>query len=220
MDNLDSSFIESPYKIWPSFNGQDYDYARISIFCDQNRWALVFQKVGFDMRTNSINLSLYYFGNCLVNQNRVTEWNYLSNFTHHVLLEESFFERISDEGYLLPYVKEVKVNNTTIDISSFLDSCKRLEKGKCTINSLSKYLIKTHPTLFTPPESLLRSCLPTDIPLLGHLSEWYHKDYVVMPHGTLGEKPSSYETFKMVADCLVERSFSYWKPTLPPNIIK
>ena len=64
------------------------------------------------------------------------------------------------------------------------------------------------------------------MPKLMHISQWHQKGYYKNKYLTspttyaveeIGTKPSDYETFRMIADVLVSRDTTKWKPTLKPN---
>jgi len=45
------------------------------------------------------------------------------------------------------------------------------------------------------------------------IDRWHHKTYSEFE----GQKPSSYETFQLIADILVTKNVKVWKPTLKLN---
>jgi hypothetical protein len=50
------------------------------------------------------------------------------------------------------------------------------------------------------------------------IDKWHHKEYSISKdYGAFGQKPSSYETFQMIAKILVTKDTTLWKPTLPAN---
>ena len=67
-----------------------------------------------------------------------------------------------------------------------------------------------------------RSFIPADLPEIMTVYEWHHRSYYVVPDGAGGDKimgdaPSTYETFPLLAEVLVTRDPSRSCPTLPPN---
>ena len=94
------------------------------------------------------------------------------------------------------------------------------------VPSLIRYLQEQYPSLFVATDKELRTCIPTDLPMLMHIDKWHHKPYSRNKHMTSptdfeyqvdGTKPGDYETYKIIADILVSRDTSLWKPTLKPN---
>ncbi|MEL6821538.1 MAG: hypothetical protein AAFP70_07250 [Calditrichota bacterium] len=79
--------------------------------------------------------------------------------------------------------------------------------------SLIRYLDATHTDLFRATASELKTCLPKDLPCLMGIDKWHHKSYFQ----GFGDKPSSYETFSMIADILIARDPTLWEPTLAAN---
>jgi len=45
------------------------------------------------------------------------------------------------------------------------------------------------------------------------IDKWHHKSY--SEYG--GDKPSSYETFNLIADILVSKNANIWEPSLESN---
>ena len=79
--------------------------------------------------------------------------------------------------------------------------------------SLVRYFDETNPEVFRATEDELRMCIPIDIPFVMKIDEWHHKSF--SEYG--GDKPSSYETFNLIADILISKNVENWKPTLEPN---
>jgi hypothetical protein len=49
------------------------------------------------------------------------------------------------------------------------------------------------------------------------IDEWHHRMYDNYHKGSLGDKPSSYETFPLIAKVLVSGDPAHYQPTLPPT---
>src|SRR5262245_26320333 len=87
VDYLDRCILENP--LW-SFMELEHPYSytansRLTLYADDARWAIVFEKNGYENRNHTFMLQLNFYGNCLQNlkrggaDNRYT-WNveYLS----------------------------------------------------------------------------------------------------------------------------------------------
>jgi hypothetical protein len=108
-----------------------------------------------------------------------------------------------------------KYEQQKIKIQDF-DNPKRL----IDFASLVRYLAEENPDLFRATDAELRSLLPKDLPKLFVIDNWHHKPYYVFPDGVnkpFGVKPRDYETYPMIADILVTKDTTKWKPTLKPN---
>lgn len=70
--HLDSCVIGEPYCFFMDL-GHGYLYtanSRLTLYADEGRWAIVFEKSGYANRGGRIELELNFFGNCLHNLDR------------------------------------------------------------------------------------------------------------------------------------------------------
>ena len=105
-------------------------------------------------------------------------------------------------------------NDYRLNLKNFLPESPPGRKGI----SIVRYLESKHPDLFRATDDELKNCLPKDLPKLMVINEWYHEDYGKVLFGeTYGKKPSSYETFPLIAKVLVSQDTSLYKPKLKPN---
>ena len=91
LNNIDSLHT---YKMLPSLNleAESFIYCRVHLFADNERWAVVFEEIkpgaGGD-------LTLYFFGNCLINQEKLgLHGQYLSNMAFVRLFKQDELKRI------------------------------------------------------------------------------------------------------------------------------
>lgn len=206
---------------------------RITLFADAERWALVFEKSGFANRAYAGQIELNYFGNCLTNlETYGADEQLISNAKWIDIISADELEKIEGEFETLSeQAAVVKVRGKSIpiehDLSKYVERGIELEPNDSgdlpiTFESLIRYLDETHPELFRASNDELRLCLPKDLPLLMKIDEWHHKPYndaMSEYHDgqIFGTPPSKYETFRLIADVLVSRDTSLWKPTLPAN---
>jgi hypothetical protein len=66
---------KAPQNPYGFFMDLDHGYfatanSRLSLFADQSRWAIVFEKSGYANRASRMEIELNYFGNCLHNVDR------------------------------------------------------------------------------------------------------------------------------------------------------
>jgi hypothetical protein len=224
-----------PYKQLPDFEHPYLHTAgnRITLFADSTRWAIVFEKTGYG---EGAELELTYFGNCLISQSKQGLYGqYLSNSSYFSLIttkELASIEVGSEQefsGLISKGAKQVKVRDTYVPIEH---DVKKYEQQKIKIQdfdnpkrlidfaSLVRYLAEENPDLFRATDAELRSLLPKDLPKLFVIDNWHHKPYYVFPDGVnkpFGVKPRDYETYPMIADILVTKDTTKWKPTLKPN---
>ncbi len=222
--------LEHPYFLTAS--------SRLTLYADKNRWAIVFEKSGYANRGFRGEIEFAYFGNCLRNlQDEGDVLGSTSNLKTAVLIDNAEIERIQGDSFELVQknIKTVKVRDTMLTIEH--DAGKYAARNIAIdtsgnplklidIPSLIRYLSEEHPQLFRATDKELRQCLPRDLPMLMHINQWHQDAYYKGRHyisqyqfedETSGAKPSSYETYRMIADILVSKDTSKWKPTLKPN---
>jgi hypothetical protein len=198
----------------------------ITLFADVTRWAIVFEKSSFSPRAGYPTIELYYFGNCLLNLDREgADGQFISNYKSLLLLAWETTETITDNYDLVKRStttvnireKKVSVNQNPDDYEkrgieiSIIDNPNRL----IDYSSLLRYWADTQPDTLLATDAELRTCLPADLPRLMQIDKWHHQSYSV-EHNT-GFRPSSYETYPMMAEVLVTKDTTRWKPTLQPN---
>ena len=198
--------------------------SRINLYADKSRWAIVFEKSGFGNRSGRAEIVLNYFGNCLLNLDRAGyEDKYICNSKWLTLITGEAFKKI-EEGFELVSKKAnvVDVRDTKLSIEQDLDKYKARgieiqyfdnPNNQIDFQSLVRYLDETNPEALRATDNELRTSIPNDLPLLMKIDKWHHKSY--LEYG--GQKPSSYETFQLIADVLVTKDVKVWNPTLEPN---
>lgn len=213
--------------------------SRLTLFADEKRWAIVFEKSGYSTGNRCGEIELEYFGNCLQNlKSGIPGDNFTSNMKTVILIHDTDFEKIDDgefEELVAKGKDKIKVRDRFLPIEQ--DSAKYIAKGikpreynnpkrLFSFYSLIRYLDDEYPDIFRATDKELRMCLPVDLPKLMKIDKWHQEAYVknkVMNSPTtfyydaLGKKPDEYETYKMIADVLVNRDTTLWKPTLKPN---
>jgi hypothetical protein len=212
---------------------------RLTLFADENRWAMVFEKSGYSTGNNCAEIELTYFGNCLQNlKSGLAGDETTSNIKSVILIDGKNLAQIDDgqfEELVSSSKDKIKVRDTLLtiehDISKYRAKHIKLQnydnpKRLVDFPSLIRYLDEEHPSVFKATDEELRTCLPGDLPKLMQINQWHHKPYYKnkFPNSPttfaveeVGTKPSSYETYKMIADILVSKDTTKWKPTLKPN---
>jgi hypothetical protein len=209
--------------------------SRLTLYADEKRWAIVFEKSGYSNTGFRGEIELTYFGNCLTNlQSDGSADGFTSNMKNVVLIDTPPLENDMD-GLVAKKIKQVKVRDTLLNIEQdksvyekkgIRDTVYDNAENLIDLPSLIRYLDEEHPTLFRATDKELRKCLPADLPKLMQIDEWHHEAYTKHKNMTspteyhyevMGKKPSDYETYKMIADILVSRDTTKWRPTLKPN---
>ena len=198
--------------------------SRISLYADDSRWAIVFEKSGYANRGSAGAIELNYFGNCLINLEKAGEnHEYSSNSKVVTLIAPSEFDRIQS-GFELVAQEALNVNVRDVHLPIEHDPEKYRQKGIPIITynnpdhqidfpSLIRYLEEENPEIFKASDEELALCLPKDLPKIFEIDTWHHISYGIVD----GPKPSEIETFQLIADILISKDTTIWKPTLPPN---
>jgi hypothetical protein len=238
LENLEETDQET-YHFFIDFEHPYFHTAgsRLTLYADEKRWAIVFEKSGYANRGYRGEIEMNYFGNCLTNLESVGSSDAsTSNMKSVTLINNEEIERIEEDMNELvsKKIKQVKVRDSMLDI----EQNKSVYKSKgivaaydnpnnlVDIPSLIRFLDEQHPNLFRATDKELRTCLPPDLPKLMQIDEWHHEAYTKYKNMTsptyyhyqvIGKKPSDYETYKMIADILVSRDTTKWSPTLKSN---
>jgi hypothetical protein len=203
--------------------------SRLTLYADRSRWAIVFEKSGYSNSGYRGEIELFYFGNCLQNlEDKASGGDRTSNMQIVALIDNDEIERMENDydGIIAKGITQVKVRETLLDIElnikeyekrDIRDEVYGYEEGVIHFYSLIRYLDELHPELFRATEEELRMCLPDDLPKIMHINQWHHQTCGILEGEFMGDRPGDYETYPMIADVLVSKDPTKWKPTLAPN---
>ena len=175
---------------------------KLTIFRDQERWAILLEVLAFNNHDSSINgitTIANVFGNCL------TGWNDNDNFNYFAS-DNGVDTFLYDETNYVPYLNDktnsIKVRDTIIPIlfdkEHYLGKGINLEfENKVTPWEFLRGLIPEQSNLFWLTRQEISKKIPLDLPEFLMLSNWHHPDLA------LAEKPSNMETFQQLADVIV-----------------
>jgi hypothetical protein len=198
--------------------------SRFHLFADAKRWALVFEKSGYQNRGFSAEIELDYFGNCITYQHE--EGNRSSNAEYITLIDASEFERVEgkdEESFELiaQDVKEITVRGKAIPFESDPQKYKAVgikireddnPKKLIGFADFVRYICETKPDLISATEDEIRKHIPKDLPKLMIIDDFhFHSVY------EKSKPPGTQEMYQLIAKTLVSKDTSNWKPTLKPN---
>jgi hypothetical protein len=233
IDYLDTCIIDEAYCFFMDLEHGYFHTAnsRLTLYADEARWAIVFEKNGYSNRAFRIDLELNFFGNCLRNLGRAGESDrYTCNAKFVTLVDRDALDAIaSDFEQVSPAASAVKVRGQSVTLPSTkagwakwvpdIDDESVFERP--TFWDLARFLAFEYVDLCRATDAEKRLCLPADLPQIMTLDAWHHRDYSHYVNGPdnklMGDAPSSYETFPLLADVLATRDPSRYRPTLPPN---
>lgn len=233
LDYLDNCVIHNPGCFFMDLQ-HGYFYtanSRISVFSDTKHWAIVFEKSGYANRSSRVELELNFFGCCLRNLDpggAYHQFNY--NSKYFPLVSAEALDAVSSGFELIDLTKaSVDVRSSRVNLPQRIedygkwipDIGTRTAPVGVTFADLGRYLAFEYEQLCRATATELRTCLRDSLSLVLQVDQWHHRAYSVYDSGGMkelvGDAPSSYETFPMLADVLVTGDTSRYMPTLAPN---
>ncbi|GAA1623982.1 DUF7003 family protein [Actinoplanes couchii] len=175
-------------------NGYNYAVdARLHLYRDAQRWALLVEAVGYSPRAGNLTDVLYVFGNCLTSGNPGPEnTDFLDRIDN--------FDEIEDIEEPETYSGEpIVIRGHRIEVSA--------NQGDELVNVFRR-LVPEHRDLLLADESELRQRIPADLPEIMRLDQWRHPD---------GERPSESATFRQLAEVLATGDTGRYAPGTRPN---
>jgi uncharacterized protein DUF7003/Homeodomain-like domain-containing protein len=205
--------------------------SRLTLFADETRWAIVFEKSGYCPPAARIELYLNYFGNCLGNLRPLGNSGMFSNSQTFVLIDQGELLRIGSnmeacaDGDKVTFGVDVRLRDRYVKTPDTKQGYQKLIPGIMTrdypkyvyFEDLIRHLAYEYEELCRATDEELRYCVPHDLPKIMVIDQWHHKSYRVYNGDVLGDPPSSYETYRLIAEVLETRDPSRFKPTLSPN---
>ncbi len=243
LEELDCAFNDVPGSYYPKgekyncynfFLDLEHGYCetagnRIHLYADAERWAVIFEKSGYQNRGGRAEIQLDYVGNCI--DYIITDsddYTSVSNTEVITLISGEEYERISldDSGESMfelinPKVETVKVKEAMVTIEH--DPLKYEALGiepreydnpdrLVGFGELIRYFNEAESDLIRASEEEIKLHIPLDIPKIMtldefHYSSLYDKDLLA----------SDQELYQLIAKVLVNQDATLWKPTLEPN---
>jgi len=208
-----------------------YAGAKLSLYANDTSWAMIFEYLMYNGGEKEYEIFLDYFGNCLKGMDTFFEnGRKLNSNSKRITLinEKDFGKIITTNGFFIKKnADSIKLGSNIFKIEHNVN--KYLEKGiepyrmegvnqSIDCISLLRYLYLTFPDKLFAPELAKKRFLSVDLPKLMELNDWYHQEYFNnYGEDYIGVPPSTYETFQMLAEVLVTKDTTKYKPTLKPN---
>jgi hypothetical protein len=189
LDYLDNCVVYNPGCFFMDLEHGYFHTAnsRLSLFADDENWAIVFEKSGYANRASEIQLELNNFGRTLRNLQPGGLYNHFTYNSQYIsLVDHKALEEVSagfDEVSLSAI--RVKVRDRHVAIPSqkedyrkwIPDILAREYPEIVTFEDLARYLAFEHEQLCRATLEELKTCLPYDLPLLMRIDEWHHRSY-------------------------------------------
>lgn len=184
--------------------GDAYSYlidCRLNIFRDnKGNWAVAAERSGYNPRGGGIELTIYYFGNCLINlekyNNRLTNTSYI-----HPYFDDSFYDTVEGEAIKPDATKWVlrgKVIPLSHNKSDYEKAGIKLledEPNEIGIEEAARLAILNYREYFRATDEELYKCIPKNLNKILVLDEWYHRDFY-LSHDNITEESLKEEQIK------------------------
>ncbi len=162
--------------------------SRINVFrSNQDKWALAIETFGYCDRAGAPELTITYYGNCLINLNKQKGYNgdyYSNSYTVYPIDQESFNETLNELRNLKSDAEYWRVRNTQIELSFSKEEyrhsgieLKEYEPDEILIEEACRLLVIKHRNLFRATEDELYKSIPQDLDKILVIDEWFHKDF-------------------------------------------
>ncbi|AJE38857.1 DUF7003 family protein [Streptomyces nodosus] len=176
-------------------NGYYYPVdARIHLFGDSTRWAVVAELLGYSPRSGNLIDVVHCLGNCL---------------PHGEPGFSDFLARVDNMEEIGPDVAEVYAGGVPVVVRG---TALTVDAAAGTpLQDVFRLLAPANTGLLLADETELRAGIPTDLPELLRLDEWNQ------PEDFCDVMPSEHETFQVIAEVLDSGDLARYRPTLPAN---
>lgn len=203
--------------------------SKIHLYGDNVNWAIVFETVGYNNRGTYSCIELVYIGNCIipVMENFDNESS-SSNMKIIEIVSSIEYERIRNKKgtdmeqfeLISPEAKFVVVNGkkTRIEHNPLLYQKCGIDFNRDTnpggligFGDLIRYIHDTTPNIVQAEENEIKSQLPSDIPKLMEIEQFHY----ISNHDSI--IPSKQELYNLIAQIIVSKKPSLWRPKLVAN---
>lgn len=226
---LDRCLKENP--TWAFIDlGHPYVYtanSRLTLYANETNWALVSEVSGYDRPAASFLLTVTSFGNRLVRLPPAGDRNQFTyNFEFIPLIENGALHAAVEHFETSATPIEIQVRDRHVQVpangGTFVP---KIGGGPWPRNAkaqdLGRYIAYEYADVCRATDAEKRKHLPNGLPELMIIDQWHHRRWYYMHSpsdpGPIGDAPSSYETYRLIAEVLATRDPSRYIPTLKPN---
>jgi hypothetical protein len=177
--------------------GHVYSYlidSRINVYSDANgKWVIAVERLGYNPRAGSIQLEIFYYGNCLINLEHYNN-RPVNYYSVNPIDYDSFQESIDDNESIktnaswLLRGQAIQLSTNKQDYSSNGIELKEYEPNSINPEEVTRLLITKHRELFRATDNELYKSIPTDLKKILVLDEWHHKYFVLSIHPSLSDE--------------------------------
>lgn len=204
--------------------------SKIHLYANNENWAIVLEKNGYQNRGKSIEIELNYIGNCIDYPiDKYPERNYITNAKNVYLVSPKELERIENKSgsdmeqfeLIDPIIKKVQIRNEMVEVNLESEKYEALgielrkhdnPQKLIGFGELIRFLSETNPKLVSATEEEIKTQIPNDLPKLMTIDKFYH-----LSAYDETKEASQIETYQLIANILVKQDSSIWKPKLESN---
>jgi hypothetical protein len=226
---LDRCLQENP--TWAFIDlGHPYVYtanSRLTLYADQSSWALVSEVSGYNPRADAFLSTITWLGNHLERLGLAGDKNQFTYNIEFVTLIKGDAMNAAVEHFEQSQTSiEIQVRDQRVlvpaQVSTFVPKIAGGSWPKdAEPQDIGRYIAYEYADLCRATNAEKRMHLPGGLPELMIIDQWHHRRwfYSHLPGmlGPSGDAPSSYETYRLIAEVLATRDPSRYAPTLKPN---
>jgi len=217
-------------RLW-SFVNLEHPYvytanSRLTLYADETRWAIVSDVSGYNPRADLFLSTVTWLGNALERLPRGGDkQQYSVNVEFLPLIEGAELNAAVSHFNTSISPVRIKVRDQTVLVPAgpgdFVpNNDSRSWPKDARAEDLGRYIAYQYAEICRATDAEKRVHLPSALPELMQMDQWHHRQWYYYPPGhppEIGDAPSSYETFRLIADVLATRDPSRYRPTLAPN---
>jgi hypothetical protein len=204
--------------------------SRIHLYADKNRWAIIFEKSGYQNRGDRAEIELDYIGNCIdYPVTTYPERSYITNANNIILITSDEYERVrNQEGsemeqfeLISPTATEITIHGQKVSINNDKKKYASLKlptrdfdnpKKLLSYGDIIRFIADTNPSIINATDKEIRQHIPKDIPKIFSL-DYFHFQSLYKK----SIAPSEQETYQLIAKVLANQDSTLWRPKLKPN---
>jgi len=156
---------------------------RLNVFLgDEDKWAIVGERLGYSQQAGYISLDICYHGNCLSNLEHYNgqDINYYSVYP----VDMASFNNSTDgftikpgDRYWMVRGKRINVSN---DIQTYKNAgidLKEFEPNTISVEEAARLIVSGNREIFRATDQELSKSIPQNLKKILVLDEWYHRDF-------------------------------------------
>ena len=167
--------------------------SRLNLFRAQDEWAIAAETFGYNPRGGWIELTISYYGNCLIN---LEEYNgRKTNYCSLSPIDEASYEEATSDELLNPEVKTITVRGLPLllshnkaDYEQASIELTEIEPDRISMEEVGRLLITQSQSIFRATDEELHKSIPTRLNKILVLNEWHHKDFTVGPQVIMSDE--------------------------------